>query len=60
MSRLKDFKLPDLGEGLTEGEILSWSVQEGDTIAITVEAAGGAPDGAPTTDPIVAIPTTAS
>ncbi len=39
---------------------LSPGMQEGDTIAITVEAAGGAPDGAPTTDPIVAIPTTAS
>ena len=34
MSRLKDFKLPDLGEGLTEGEILSWSVKEGDTVAL--------------------------
>ncbi len=34
MSRLKDFKLPDLGEGLTEGEILSWSVKEGDTVVL--------------------------
>ena len=34
MSRLKDFKLPDLGEGLTEGEILSWSVKEGDTVTL--------------------------
>jgi 2-oxoisovalerate dehydrogenase E2 component (dihydrolipoyl transacylase) len=34
MSRLKDFRLPDLGEGLTEGEILSWSVQVGDTITL--------------------------
>jgi 2-oxoisovalerate dehydrogenase E2 component (dihydrolipoyl transacylase) len=34
MSRLKDFKLPDLGEGLNEGEILSWSVKEGDTVAL--------------------------
>ena len=34
MSRLKDFRLPDLGEGLTEGEILSWSVKVGDTIAL--------------------------
>ena len=34
MSRLKQFKLPDLGEGLTEGEILSWSVQVGDTITL--------------------------
>ena len=34
MSRLEDFRLPDLGEGLTEGEILSWSVKEGDTVAL--------------------------
>ena len=34
MSRLQDFRLPDLGEGLTEGEILSWSVQVGDTITL--------------------------
>ena len=34
MSRLRDFRLPDLGEGLTEGEILSWSVKEGDTVAL--------------------------
>ncbi len=34
MSRIKEFPLPDLGEGLTEGEILSWLVQEGDTIEL--------------------------
>ena len=34
MSRVKEFNLPDLGEGLTEGEILSWLVQVGDTIAL--------------------------
>ena len=27
------FKLPDLGEGLTEGEVARWLVAEGDTIA---------------------------
>jgi pyruvate/2-oxoglutarate dehydrogenase complex dihydrolipoamide acyltransferase (E2) component len=27
-----EFKLPDLGEGLTEGEIARWLVSEGDTI----------------------------
>src|SRR5712691_9570936 len=27
------FKLPDLGEGLTEGEVARWFVGEGDTIA---------------------------
>src|SRR3954469_8089353 len=34
MSRLKQFKLPDLGEGLTEGEILQWMVQPGDTVTL--------------------------
>ncbi len=34
MSRLKDFRLPDLGEGLTEGEILQWMVQPGDTVTL--------------------------
>jgi 2-oxoisovalerate dehydrogenase E2 component (dihydrolipoyl transacylase) len=32
MSRIKEFKLPDLGEGLTEGEILKWLVSVGDMI----------------------------
>ncbi len=27
-----EFKLPDLGEGLTEGEIVKWLVKEGDSI----------------------------
>jgi pyruvate dehydrogenase E2 component (dihydrolipoamide acetyltransferase) len=27
------FKLPDLGEGLTEGEIVKWHVKEGDTVS---------------------------
>jgi 2-oxoisovalerate dehydrogenase E2 component (dihydrolipoyl transacylase) len=34
MSRFKDFNLPDLGEGLTEGEILAWLVKVGDTIEL--------------------------
>jgi pyruvate dehydrogenase E2 component (dihydrolipoamide acetyltransferase) len=34
VSRLKQFKLPDLGEGLTEGEILQWSVAVGDTVKL--------------------------
>lgn len=37
--------------------LLAGAMQAGDTIAVTVEPAGGAPDGAPTSDPIVAIPT---
>ncbi|HEV8174955.1 MAG TPA: dihydrolipoamide acetyltransferase family protein [Actinoplanes sp.] len=34
MSRIKEFNLPDLGEGLTEGEILSWLVKVGDSIEL--------------------------
>ena len=34
MSRIKEFNLPDLGEGLTEGEILKWLVNVGDTIEL--------------------------
>jgi 2-oxoisovalerate dehydrogenase E2 component (dihydrolipoyl transacylase) len=34
MPTFKDFKLPDLGEGLTEGEILKWLVQPGDTVTL--------------------------
>src|ERR1700756_1477542 len=28
----KEFKLPDVGEGLTEADIVSWHVKPGDTI----------------------------
>ena len=34
MSELKNFKLPDVGEGLTEAEIVRWHVQPGDQITI--------------------------
>jgi pyruvate dehydrogenase E2 component (dihydrolipoamide acetyltransferase) len=34
MSGIKEFKLPDLGEGLTEGEILKWLVSVGDTVTL--------------------------
>ena len=34
MSRVREFALPDLGEGLTEGEILRWLVSVGDTIVL--------------------------
>ncbi|MFI0978089.1 dihydrolipoamide acetyltransferase family protein [Streptomyces sp. NPDC021093] len=30
--RYREFKLPDVGEGLTEAEILKWYVQPGDTV----------------------------
>ncbi|WP_430522238.1 anti-sigma factor [Microbacterium aurum] len=36
---------------------LTGTMQPGDTIAVTVEPAGGSPSGAPTTAPIIAIPT---
>lgn len=29
---IRDFKMPDVGEGLTEAEILKWYVQPGDTV----------------------------
>jgi pyruvate dehydrogenase E2 component (dihydrolipoamide acetyltransferase) len=34
MARIKEFALPDLGEGLTEGEILQWLVAVGDRVVI--------------------------
>ncbi|MEU2170955.1 dihydrolipoamide acetyltransferase family protein [Micromonospora chersina] len=34
MSSVEEFNLPDLGEGLTEGEILKWLVAEGDTVTL--------------------------
>jgi 2-oxoisovalerate dehydrogenase E2 component (dihydrolipoyl transacylase) len=34
MSELKQFKLPDVGEGLTEADIVKWLVEPGDTISI--------------------------
>ncbi|MFC6671711.1 biotin/lipoyl-containing protein [Marinobacterium aestuariivivens] len=41
---MKYFKLPDLGEGLPEAEILEWHVKEGDSvktdqIVVSVETA---------------------
>ena len=33
MATAYEFKLPDLGEGLTEGEIARWLVSEGQEIA---------------------------
>src|ERR687883_1084988 len=34
MSTLRQFKLPDVGEGLTEGEIPQWLVSVGDTVTV--------------------------
>jgi 2-oxoisovalerate dehydrogenase E2 component (dihydrolipoyl transacylase) len=34
MARIKDFKLPDLGEGLEEGEIVEWHVEVGQVIEL--------------------------
>ncbi|MEU4737912.1 MULTISPECIES: dihydrolipoamide acetyltransferase family protein [Streptomyces] len=34
MARVLEFKLPDLGEGLTEAEIVRWLVSVGDVVAI--------------------------
>ena len=34
MPRIESFKLPDLGEGLTEGEILQWLVAAGDEVKL--------------------------
>ena len=32
MASLKQFKLPDVGEGLTEAEVVRWLVQVGDRV----------------------------
>ncbi|MCR6492748.1 2-oxo acid dehydrogenase subunit E2 [Cellulomonas sp. P24] len=34
MPTFEEFRLPDAGEGLTEAEIVSWSVAVGDTVAV--------------------------
>jgi len=34
MAQIKQFKLPDVGEGLTEGEILQWLVTVGETVRV--------------------------
>ena len=31
---IKVFRLPDLGEGLTESEIVAWRVSPGDTVEL--------------------------
>ncbi|MDP9442841.1 MAG: 2-oxo acid dehydrogenase subunit E2, partial [Actinomycetota bacterium] len=34
MSEVKQFRLPDVGEGLTEAEIVSWKVKPGDAVRV--------------------------
>jgi len=34
MPELKSFKMPDVGEGLTEADIITWSVKPGDTVTV--------------------------
>ncbi|WP_206612428.1 dihydrolipoamide acetyltransferase family protein [Prescottella agglutinans] len=34
MSGVEEFRLPDLGEGLTEAELVSWAVAVGDTVEL--------------------------
>ena len=34
MSELKQFRLPDVGEGLTEAEIVRWHVEPGDEVTV--------------------------
>jgi pyruvate dehydrogenase E2 component (dihydrolipoamide acetyltransferase) len=34
MADIKQFKLPDVGEGLTEADIVKWHVQPGDTVEV--------------------------
>lgn len=41
----------------TSTEILQGALEPGDTIAVTVEPEGGSPNGQPSTEPIIAIPT---
>ncbi|MDN5725671.1 MAG: hypothetical protein L0G99_07025, partial [Propionibacteriales bacterium] len=31
---MAEFRLPDLGEGLTEAEVVQWLVQPGDAVAL--------------------------
>jgi 2-oxoisovalerate dehydrogenase E2 component (dihydrolipoyl transacylase) len=34
VSEVREFKLPDVGEGLVEAEIVTWKVKPGDTVAV--------------------------
>lgn len=47
----------DVGDGGRATALLQGEMQAGDVIAVTIEPAGGSPNGLPSTDPIVVIPT---
>ncbi len=49
----------DASDGEATAQLVG-SMKPGDTIAVTVEQRGGSPDGKPTTDPIVAVPSETS
>ncbi|WP_306768335.1 biotin/lipoyl-containing protein, partial [Streptomyces sp. S5] len=34
MAEVKEFTLPDLGEGLTEAEVVRWLVEVGEVVAV--------------------------
>ena len=34
MSEVKQFRLPDVGEGLTEADIVTWRVKPGDRVTV--------------------------
>ncbi len=44
-------------DGTTSTAVLDGEMHAGDVIAVTVEQAGGSPNGLPTTDPLIVIPT---
>ena len=41
MSTIASFPLPDVGEGLTEAEIVSWKVKPGDTVIYSAKPIPG-------------------
>lgn len=47
----------EVGDGGRATALLQGEMQAGDVIAVTIEPAGGSPNGLPSTDPIVVIPT---